>query len=169
MTRRPVLPVPPRTRIVDDPPWALRIVDDAPLALVTTLHGEAWMLRDGDEQVRLQVGDVAIVRGPAHYTVADDPATSPSLLIHPGGRCSTPEGVDQAEALRLAPRTWGRTQDGATILVSGTYQLRGEVTDRLLNALPHVLVVPQASRGRRRRHPRGTGRRATRSSARPCA
>ena len=127
------------------------------------------MLRDGDEQVRLQVRDVAIVRGPAHYTVADDPATSPSLLIHPGGRCSTPEGVDQAEALRLAPRTWGRTQDGATILVSGTYQLRGEVTDRLLNALPHVLVVPQASRGRRRRHPRGTGRRATRSSARPCA
>ncbi|MGH2969712.1 MAG: cupin domain-containing protein, partial [Solirubrobacteraceae bacterium] len=57
-----------------DPPWSLRIQDEAPLTLVAIVRGEAWVVPDGGEPVRLGRGDVAIVRGPGPYTVADDPA-----------------------------------------------------------------------------------------------
>src|SRR4029450_2554764 len=38
-------------------------------------------------------------------------------------------------------RTWGNRTDGSTTLLIGTYQLRGEVTQRLLGALPRDLVL----------------------------
>jgi len=125
-----------------DPPWALRILDEAPLALITAIRGSGWLVAASDPPVRIHTGDVAIVRGPAPYTVADDPGTEPQLLIHPGGRCSSVDGADAADRLRLAPRTWGERTEGSTVLVSGAYQLTGEVSDRLLRALPQVLVVP---------------------------
>jgi AraC-like DNA-binding protein len=131
-----------------DPPWSLRVCDDAPLALVATVRGDAWMVFDDAEDVHLHPGDVAMVRGPAPYTVADDPATPPQLVALPGGRCSSVDGADSTEELGLAPRTWGRNPAGSTVLISGTYSLRGEVSDRLLNALPRVLVVPHGDSAR---------------------
>jgi len=41
----------------------------------------------------------------------------------------------------LGVRTWGNSPDGATVLLTGTYQLDGEVSQRLLRALPAVLVL----------------------------
>jgi AraC-like DNA-binding protein len=38
-------------------------------------------------------------------------------------------------------RTWGNAAEGATMLVTGTYQLDGEVSERLLRALPALLVL----------------------------
>ena len=46
----------------------------------------------GDAGPRSTAGDVAIIRGPDPYTVADDPATPPQVVIHPGQRCTTPDG-----------------------------------------------------------------------------
>src|SRR6185369_7487827 len=75
-----------------DPPWSLRIQDEAPLTLVAIVRGSAWLVPDGGDPVRLGHGDVAIVRGPDPYTVADEPATPPQAVIHPGQRCTTPDG-----------------------------------------------------------------------------
>src|SRR6266566_1306181 len=47
-----------------DPPWSLRIQDEAPLTLVAMVRGEAFVVYDGEEGVRLGPGDVAIQRGP---------------------------------------------------------------------------------------------------------
>src|ERR687894_2145746 len=77
-----------------DPPWSLRIQDEAPLTLVAVVRGSAWIAHDGRDPVRLGPGDVAIVRGPDPYTVADDPATPPQAIIHPGPTCTTPDGVE---------------------------------------------------------------------------
>ena len=41
----------------------------------------------------------------------------------------------------LGVRTWGNAADGATMLLTGTYHERGEVSRRLLGALPPLLVV----------------------------
>ena len=60
-----------------DPPWSLRIEDEAPLTIVALVRGTAAVVPDAGEVVRLGAGDVAIVRGPEPYTVADDPATAP--------------------------------------------------------------------------------------------
>ncbi|MEA2305068.1 MAG: hypothetical protein QOH43_2348 [Solirubrobacteraceae bacterium] len=128
-------------RSVMDPPWSLRIQDEAPLTLVAMVRGEASILRDAGDPVRLGPGDVAVLRGPEPYTVADDPATPPQAVIHPGQRCTTPEGDELAEMTDLGVRTWGNSPDGATMMLTGTYQMDGEVSGRLLRALPALLVV----------------------------
>src|SRR6476620_11241305 len=79
-------------RSVLDPPWALRIQDEAPLTLVTVVSGAAWIVLAERDPVRVTPGDVAILRGPDPYTVADDPATVPQVIIHPGQRCETLDG-----------------------------------------------------------------------------
>jgi AraC-like DNA-binding protein len=123
-----------------DPPWSLRIRDEAPLTLVAVVRGTAWIVPDDEAPVRLGPGDVAIVRGPQHYTVADIPATPPQAIIHPDQRCTTPEGVD-VEMRFLGVRTWGNNPDGETVLLTGTYNLDGEVSRRLLRALPPLLTL----------------------------
>jgi AraC-like DNA-binding protein len=129
-------------RSVLDPPWSLRIQDEAPLTLVAILRGAAWVMPHQGDPVRLDAGAVAIIRGPEPYTVADDPSTRPQIVIHPGQRCTTPEGEDLAEAMYLGVRTWGTNPHGGTVLLTGTYQMRGEVSQRLLTALPALLVLP---------------------------
>jgi AraC-like DNA-binding protein len=124
-----------------DPPWSLRIQDEAPLTLVAIVRGEAWIVLDAGEPVRLGAGDVAILRGPDPYTVADDPATPPQAIIQPGQRCTTPDGQELAQMRDLGVRTWGNSPDGATVMLTGTYQLDGEVSRRLLRALPPLLVL----------------------------
>lgn len=124
-----------------DPPWSLRIRDEAPLTLVAIVRGEAWVVTDDEPAVPLRAGDTAIVRGPGHYTVADDPATAPQAVIHPGQRCTTPDGEELDAMTVLGVRTWGNSADGATVMVTGTYQLDGEVSQRLLRALPPLLTL----------------------------
>jgi AraC-like DNA-binding protein len=129
-------------RSVLNPPWSLRIQDQAPLTVVAMVRGDAWVLPDDGEPSRLHPGDVAVVRGPDPYTVADDPATPVQVVIHPGQRCTTPEGEDLAQAMHLGVRTWGDSLDGSTVVLTGTYQMRGEISQRLLGALPPLVVLP---------------------------
>jgi AraC-like DNA-binding protein len=126
-----------------DPPWSLRIQDEAPLTVVSMVRGRAWIVLDAGEPVSLAAGDVAIVRGPEHYTVADDPATAPQVAIDPGQVCRSLDagGAELVESFSLGVRTWGNAAEGATVMLTGTYQLHGEVSRRLLRALPSVLVV----------------------------
>jgi AraC-like DNA-binding protein len=125
------------------PPWSLRIQDGAPLALIAAVRGDAWVIPDGRDAVRLRPGDVAIARGPAPYTVADDPSTPPQIVIHPGQRTTTPQGEELCEQMSLGVRTWGDDPDGPTMLLTGTYERSGEVSQRLLTALPELLVLPE--------------------------
>jgi AraC-like DNA-binding protein len=125
-----------------DPPWSLRIQDEAPLAVVAIVEGEAWVVPDDGEAVPLRPGDVAIMRGPDPYTLADRPATPPQAIIHPGERCTTPEGEELTEITRLGVRTWGNNPEGSTIMLVGAYQVHGEVGRRLLVVLPARLVLP---------------------------
>ncbi|OKI27652.1 AraC family transcriptional regulator [Streptomyces sp. CB03911] len=129
-------------RSVLDPPWSLRIQDRAPLTLVQVERSEAWIVPDEGEPRRLRPGDIAVLRGPDPYTIADDPATEPQIVIHPGELSTTPDGRELCDDMDLGVRTWGDKPDGSAVLISGTYQLDGEVSRRLLAALPQVLVLP---------------------------
>ncbi|RJK97112.1 AraC family transcriptional regulator [Vallicoccus soli] len=123
-----------------DPPWALRVQDRAPLTVLAVVRGAAWLLPDAGPRERLAAGDIAVVRGPGAYGVADDPATPVQAVIHPGQRCTTPAGVEVPLGWQ-GPRTWGGAREGSTRLVTGTYQEEGAVSRRLLAALPPVLVA----------------------------
>lgn len=129
-------------RTILDPPWSLRIQDEAPLAVVAQVQGESWIWFDGGEPVRVRPGQVAVVRGPEPYTVADDPATPPQIVIHPGQRCATVDGEPLHQAMDLGVRTWGDGPDGATVLLTGAYPMEGAVSRRLLDALPPLVVQP---------------------------
>ena len=122
------------------PPWSVRIQDEAPLSLVAMVSGEAWVLT-ADGRILLGPGDILVAKGPDHYTVADDPDTAPQVVIHPGQRCTTADGQEVATMSDLGVRTWGNDPDGPTEMLIGTYQLSGEVSRRLLTALPAMLVL----------------------------
>src|SRR5689334_13572556 len=115
-------------RSVLDPPWSMRIEDEAPLTLVAMVRGSACVIPDVWPTAYLHAGDDAILRGPDPYSVANDPATEPQVLILPGQRCVLPDGREVKEMDDLGVRTWGNSAEGATIMVTGTYQLRSETS-----------------------------------------
>jgi AraC-like DNA-binding protein len=125
-----------------DPPWSIRVQDQAPLTLVAMVRGEAWVIPDGDGMRRLHPGDVAILRGSEPYTVADDPGTPAQVIIDPGQRCTTPAGEELTLMMDIGVRTWGNSPNGSTVMLTGTYLMRGEISQRLLGALPALLVLP---------------------------
>jgi Cupin len=93
-------------RSILTPPWSLRIQDRAPLTLVSAVRNEAWVVPDTREAMRLRPGDVAVIRGPAPYTVADDPATSPRVVIPPGSTAPPRRGSPCPRRWRWACVPW---------------------------------------------------------------
>jgi hypothetical protein len=96
------------------PPWAMRIEDRAPLTLVAVAAGTAFLTVDDAEpradnrSVRLDTGDVAVLRGPEPYTVADDPGTRIQVVIRPSQSCHTVDH-DARPMVGLGVRTWATT------------------------------------------------------------
>ncbi|MEO3744219.1 AraC family transcriptional regulator [Plantactinospora sp. B5E13] len=129
-------------RSVLAPPWSMRIEDRAPLTLVAMVQGDAWIVPDKGAAVRLDPGDVAVVRGPDPYTVADEPTTAPQVVIRPDQVCVAADGRELSGMVEQGVRTWGNRADGPTMLLTGTYAMQGEVSRRLLGVLPPLLVVP---------------------------
>lgn len=127
----------------------MRFLEATPLALLTMLSGDAWVVRDGVEPVPLAQGDVAIVVGPAPYTVADAPDTAPHALVHEGYRCTTPEGALDFGDLPMCglEPVPGRDDGTGVVLLRGTYQLHGSVSQRVLTALPPIARLPAAPEG----------------------
>lgn len=123
-------------------PWSLRIRDESPLTVMAVVRGSGWITHDGGAPLRLAAGDVAIARGPDHYTVADHPTTEPTVVINPGQVCSSAhDGRELVDELALGVRSWG-DPDGQTVLLIGTYERAGELSRPLLSALPPVLTLP---------------------------
>jgi len=120
----------------------MRIEDKAPLCLVALTRGDAWLVPDGGEVRRLRTEDVAIIRGPDPYTLADDPGTAPQVIIQAGQQCTTPDGGAVPLMQYMGVRTWGNSPNGSTVMLNGTYEMEGEVSRRLMGALPPVLVLP---------------------------
>ena len=101
-------------RMMMDPPWSMSIKDEAPLTLICQTHGRAAIVGESSGTFWLGPGDVALTRGTEHYVFADDPATKPMVVIHPGQRCTTLSGDDLRFEMSLGVRTWGNSQSGAT-------------------------------------------------------
>ena len=123
------------------PPWSLRVEDEAPLTVVAVVRGWAW-LHDGRAPVRLGCGDVAILRGPAPYTVADMPDRPAQAVIVPRAAVLGRAGRPRGPAMRmLGVRTWGNDPACLIQTPTGTYQVNREVSQRLLRALPPLLTL----------------------------
>lgn len=128
-------------RAVMTPPWSLRVLAESPLTLLAGIAGEAWVVPDDGEPVRIGPGDVAVTRAPGLYNVAEPPATPPKVVIHPGQRCCDLAGNDLHEAMTHGVRTWGNDPQGSTVFLVGAYEDLSDVSERLLRALPPVLAL----------------------------
>jgi AraC-like DNA-binding protein len=129
-------------KVALEPPWSMRIEDEAALALVAITHGETWLEHAGlNDPVALTAGDVVIVRGPEHYTVAHRPRAEPTIVIDRGGNCRSLDGASLIDAMDLGVRTWGNRADGSDVMLVGTYETDGQISRWLLDALPQVVVL----------------------------
>ncbi|TDD90121.1 AraC family transcriptional regulator [Actinomadura rubrisoli] len=131
-------------RSVAEPPWAVRFNAPAPLALGTMLQGDAWIVPDAGEPVRVRQGDILLTRGGGAFTAGDRPDTEPQIVVVDQDRCYAtedgPAGI--GHNFRLGPRSYGLTADGSDLFVTAEYPMRGDVCERLLKALPPLVVVP---------------------------
>ncbi|MFG2580918.1 AraC family transcriptional regulator [Streptomyces malaysiensis] len=124
------------------PPWALRMSTGAPLMLAMMLRGHAWVAVDGRDPVRIAEGDIAVVRGDVPHVVADAP--SPALS---SGPTWTVTAADYCPGGTGPTRSCGRRDDDlddGPVLLSGAFERRGGLSERLLHVLPAVLVTPAA-------------------------
>ena len=134
-------------RCLMDPPWSVRLEDESPLSLTAVVRGGMWAMPDGGAPFRLEAGDVVIALGPDHWTIADDPSTPAQVVIHPGQHCTTMDGRSLEEEMHQGVRSWGNSRDGETVMLTGAYLFEGEVSRRLLRALPRFVVLSERDLG----------------------
>ncbi|MEW1616485.1 MULTISPECIES: AraC family transcriptional regulator [unclassified Streptomyces] len=132
------------TRTVVSPRWSLRFASGAQLTLVAALDGRVWITLADDEPVEVGPGDTAVLRGPASYAVALDPASPPGQVITSADYCARTAQAVASGGPSLGARTCGMGETGSPLFISGAYESRGGISDRLLGALPNVLVVSAA-------------------------
>lgn len=124
-------------RTVLDSRWSVRFATGAELTLVAVLDGTAWLHPLDGNPVRVGTGDIAVVRLPEPFTVAADPDARPDDAIALADYCARSA---QAGAV-------GRTCDpgvaGETVVLTGTYDGAAGISERLLDALPRVLVIAE--------------------------
>jgi AraC-like DNA-binding protein len=113
----------PRGAVFDrsrlDGAWSLRFTDRPALALAAMLRGDGWITPDGGEPIPIRAADIAVIVGPTPYTISAAADPPPLALVE------------------AAPPTG----DGSAVLLTGTYEVRSSVCDRILRGLPPVLVV----------------------------
>lgn len=130
-------------RSVLSAPWSMRIEDDAPLTLLVLMQGSAWIIPDDGEPVEVEPGDIVLLRGPGHrYRVADDPRSPVNVVIDRDQNPTMLTGADWDYLAEFGVRAWGNDPAGTTVMLTGTYQVRGEVSDSLLDLLPPAVLVP---------------------------
>ena len=125
-------------------PWSLHFVDGAPLTLCTVLDGAGWIVPEDHAPVQLRAYETVVVRGPATFTFVDEIGTRAEPIAC-GEFCATPELGGTRH--RLGWTECGDDGDGATTLIVGAYPVRGEISRRLLDALPVVLRVDAGGTG----------------------
>jgi AraC-like DNA-binding protein len=120
-------------------PWSIRFTDDAPLTMVSVLRGGGTLLLSDSTERAVGVGDTAIVRGPAPFRLVDGPTTLDRPHTEYEIACFTPDA--ECTGQELGGIRWGTDPDGATALIVGAYRASGHRHERLLHALPPVLVI----------------------------
>lgn len=131
-------------RAVMSEPWSLRDLAGSPLTLIAGVAGRVWVAPDEGEPVEIGPGDIAVIRAPTHYNLADSLAASPQVIIHPGQDCCDLEGNSLHDSMMHGIRTWGNDPNGSTIFLVGAYEHLSDISDRLLNALPPILSLSHA-------------------------
>jgi AraC-like DNA-binding protein len=119
------------------PPWCVRIEDDSALTLLVIGNGEPWLEADGHRS-QFEPGDVVLVRGYGPYRMGDALDSPLTAVIHPGQRCTTPDGVELHQSMAHGVRLWGNDPAGPDTMIVASYASVGEVGRLVTDVLPRV-------------------------------
>ncbi|MGW9069218.1 AraC family transcriptional regulator [Streptomyces yangpuensis] len=122
-------------------PWSITFADAAPLTMVSVLRGGGTLLLSDGTERAVGAGDTAVVRGPARFRLADEPATVHRPHTEYEVNCFTADAACTGQ--ELDGIHWGTGPEGATALIVGAYRASGHRHERLLRALPPVLVIAE--------------------------
>ncbi|WP_280422692.1 AraC family transcriptional regulator [Nocardia carnea] len=126
------------THAVLEAPWTIRFADRAPLTMMTVLRGGGTLLLPDGTERRISAGDTAVVRGCEPFLLADRAGSV--ALPHDEYEIACFIEEPKCEAA-LGEGRWGNDSAGETALIVGAYRASGRRHERLLRALPPVLVV----------------------------
>ena len=139
------------------------------MSVTAVVRGRAWAVPDEGAPFEVGPGDVLVSVGTQHWTIADSQSSPVNIVIHPGQHCTTPDGRPLAEEMHQGVRQRGNSASGASVMLTGAYGMEGEVSRRLLRALPRFVVLTEGqarlavdppARGRDRQGLARPGRRA---------
>ncbi|WP_079574147.1 AraC family transcriptional regulator [Krasilnikoviella flava] len=133
-------------------PWSVCVEAGSTITVVSMLRGEGWVLHDDADPIHLGTRDLAVLTGHGSAVVASDRegGGDPTCAL-------TADGVrDDASGRLLEQERLGLGGEGDTsplvaghAMLAGAFRASGRIAERLLGALPPVLVVPRAQqRGR---------------------
>lgn len=128
-----------------DPPWSLRIEDHAPITVLVLVRGAAVIVSDTGQIENLAAGDIALLRGPDPYTVADRPETPIHVVIDEQENCRAIDGAPLEDMSYLGIRTWGNSDGGHTVMLTGTYRMDSCVSRQILDSVAPVAIVRRSA------------------------
>jgi AraC-like DNA-binding protein len=128
-------------RVEMEAPWSIAVADEAMVGVLVMVRGEACLERDGHEPVTVFPGDVVITTSGLEYTFAGSAGVPPTIVIGPGEVSRDLVGNELCVELSHGVRRWGNARDGEDAFVVGTYELASQVTGRLLDAVPGLVLV----------------------------
>lgn len=113
------------------PSWAIRFDDGAALTMLTVMKGEGRLVLDDGTEWKLRAGCTALVRGPEPFRLVDLDAGASERAYRVSG---------------FSPEAGSGTQqdpDGSTACAVGAFRALRPRHERLLRALPRVLVLEE--------------------------
>ncbi|MFE6859319.1 AraC family transcriptional regulator [Nocardia sp. NPDC057668] len=123
-------------------PWTIRFPDRAPLTMISVFRGGGTIILEDGSRTPVAAGDTAVVRGAELFYLADQPECDGTPHTEYEIACFGPNadpsgcGAEELSGIR-----WGTGPAEATALIVGAYRTSSRRHERLLRALPPVLVV----------------------------
>lgn len=121
-------------------PWVVGFDDRAPLTMVTVARGGGTLMLADGSRVAVRAGQTAVVRGSEPFRMADVPASVDRPHLEYWLTCFDPDACPE-----LAAPSAAVDDVEATALFVGAYRASGRRHERLMRALPPVLVVDDGS------------------------
>lgn len=128
------------------PPWTVGLETGSSITLITMLRGEAWLHPGGADPVPVRARDLVVITGPEPLLLSSEASrmTEPSCLVRADGTCTDAAGDPLGEQhLGLCDRADEQCLDAEHVVLTGSFPHSGRIAERLLGALPPVLVVPR--------------------------
>jgi len=126
-------------------PWTIHFADRAPLIMVCVLRGGGTLVLADGSRTRLVAGDTAVVQAAEPFRLIDIDTADDRAPVEYELSCFVPNGFGPADLSCATPELIEEVgETGApeeTSMIVGAYRASGRRHERLLRALPPVMVV----------------------------